>query len=150
MGISGNMQSLSQLCACYGVPRVTRGFTTLFIGETFAVWALLRLRDLIIFVWFMPCDKKTLKKSAFMFVYFLEWNEPGIVNSLITKQRGAKFDFNSCLLLVSIYISKERETAREKKDLTKCLLQIRTVKSVRYSLIRDPFLRCICLLFTRK
>ena len=37
MGISGNMQSLSQLCACYGVPRVTRGFTTLFIGETFAV-----------------------------------------------------------------------------------------------------------------
>ena len=38
MGISGNMQSLSQLCACYGVPRVTRGFTTLFIGETFAVW----------------------------------------------------------------------------------------------------------------
>ena len=38
MGISGNMQSLSQLCACYGVPRVTRGFTTLFIGETFAVY----------------------------------------------------------------------------------------------------------------
>ena len=37
MGISGNMQSLSQLCACYGVPRVTQGFTTLFIGETFAV-----------------------------------------------------------------------------------------------------------------
>ena len=40
MGISGNMQSLSQLCACYGVTRVTQGFTTLFIGETFAVyWA---------------------------------------------------------------------------------------------------------------
>ena len=38
MGISGNMQSLSQLCACYGVPRVTQGFTTLFIGETFAVY----------------------------------------------------------------------------------------------------------------
>jgi len=37
MGISGNMQSLSQLCAYYGVPRVTQGFTTLFIGETFAV-----------------------------------------------------------------------------------------------------------------
>jgi hypothetical protein len=41
MGISGNMQSLSQLCACYGVPRVTRGFTTLFIGETFAVYGIL-------------------------------------------------------------------------------------------------------------
>ena len=40
MGISGNMQSLSQLCACYGVPRVTQGFTTLFIGETFAVYIL--------------------------------------------------------------------------------------------------------------
>ena len=38
MGISGNMQSLSQLCACYGVPRVTQGFITLFIGETFAVY----------------------------------------------------------------------------------------------------------------
>ena len=53
-----------------------------------------------------------MKKSAVMFVYFLEWNEPGIVNSLITKQRGAKFDFNSCLLLV--FIKREREQERKK------------------------------------
>ena len=38
MGISGNLQSLSQLRACYGVPRVTRGFPTLFTGEKFAVY----------------------------------------------------------------------------------------------------------------
>ena len=64
------------------------------------MWALVRLLDLIIFVWFIPCDKIT-KKSVVMFVYFLEWNEPGIVNSLITKQRGAKFDFDSCFIYIS-------------------------------------------------
>ena len=49
MGISGNMQSLSQLCACYGVPRVTQGFTTLFIGETFAVYHISRFTNKCIF-----------------------------------------------------------------------------------------------------
>ena len=52
MGISGNMQSLSQLCACYGVPRVTQGFTTLFIGETFAVQASHPL--IISWIFFVP------------------------------------------------------------------------------------------------
>ena len=39
-----------------------------------------------------------------------------LVNIFKTKERGAKFDFNSCLLLVFIYILKEKERQQEKRD----------------------------------
>ena len=42
-----------------------------------------------------------------------------LVISFKIKERGAKPDFNSCLHLVFIYISKERETSGEKKRLVK-------------------------------
>ena len=81
MGISGNMQSLSQLCACYGVPRVTQGFTTLFIGETFAVYnhiqpnfgnqSLLTIAPPIVLCCkYCQCKKDTIHLFISIFLFF--------------------------------------------------------------------------------